>query len=240
MKKTFVAFFFLLGTSLVVQAQNPEFYTSVDHILKAYVSHGLVNYSAIKSDPSALNKAVEYIKSTDLKTLNDDEFVAFVINAYNILVIYNVVNNYPTAGPLKVKGFFSDKSFSVGKVVLGLDDLEKKILFAKSKDSRLHFALSCAAIGCPPLSNSVYKPETVNEQLKKQAQVSINNSEFIKIDRNKKEVQLSQIFEWYSLHFGNTKAQQIAYLNKYLDEPITNDYKVKYYTYNWNLNDQKK
>jgi len=124
-------------------------------------------------------------------------------------------------------------------VQLSLDDLEKKILFGKSKDSRLHFALSCAAIGCPPLSNTVYKPATIDAQLKKQAKASINNKEFIRIDRAKKEVQLSQLFNWYSLHFGSSKKEQIAYLNKYLEEPITNDYKIKYYTYDWGLNDWK-
>ncbi len=238
--KTFLIVILFFINTLWLQAQNKEFYESVDHILKTYVNHGSVNYAALKSNPTELNKVVDIINTTELKTLNDDEFVAFVVNSYNMLVIYNVVNHYPTGGPLKVKGFFSDKSFSIGSVVLGLDDLEKKILFVKTKDSRLHFALSCAAIGCPPLSNEVYKPETVYAQLKEQAVVSINNKDFIKIDRDKKVVQLSQIFEWYSLHFGNTKDQQIAYLNKYLDESITSDYKLKYYTYDWSLNDWKK
>ncbi len=235
--KTFLTTLLFLVSTFYANAQQDEFYKNVDHIMRNYVKHGMVNYSALKSDPSELNKIVEQIKNTDLKTLSNDEFVAFVINAYNMLVIYNVVNHYPMEGPLKVKGFFTDKSFSIGNIKLSLDDLEKKILFGKSKDSRLHFALSCAAVGCPPLSNTVYKPKTVDNQLKEQAKISINNTQFIRIDRTKKEVQLSQIFEWYSLHFGSSKKEQIAYLNKYLEEPITNDYKVKYYTYNWDLND---
>ena len=80
-------------------------------------------------------------------------------------------------------------------MALGLDDLEKKILFSKSKDSRLHLALSCAAIGCPPLSNDVFLPKTIDAQLNNQAIISINDKDFIRIDRIKKEVQLSQIFE---------------------------------------------
>ncbi len=237
-------FFFLSAVLLIsavaVQAQNSKFYSSVDHILKTYVKHGMVNYSALKADPTKLNEVVEMIKYTELKTLNDDEFVAFIVNAYNILAINNVVNRYPIEGPLKVKGFFSDKSFSIGSVALGLDDLEKKILFGKSKDARLHLALSCAAVGCPPLSNDVFLPKTIDAQLKEQAIISINDPSFIRIDRIKKEVQLSQIFEWYSHHFGNSKSQKIAFLNKYLKEPISNDYKVKYYNYDWNLNDWNK
>lgn len=229
----------LLVTGSISHAQNEEFYKGVDHLMKTYVKHGLVNYSGIKSNPTELNKTVDLIRATELKTLSDDEFLAFVINAYNVLVIYNVVNNYPMEGPLKVKGFFSDKSFAIGEVVLSLDDLEKKILFGKTKDSRLHFALSCAAIGCPPLSNTVYKPSTVDAQLKEQTALSINDKSFIKVDRAKKEVQVSQIFDWYSLHIGSTKAEQIAYLNRYLEQPISKDFKVKYYTYNWDLNDRK-
>jgi len=237
--KTFLATLLFLVSTFYANAQLDEFYKGVDHIMHKYVKHGMVNYSALKSDPSELNKIVEQIKNVDLKTLSDDEFIAFIINAYNMLVIDNVVNNYPTQGPLKVKGFFTDKSFVIGTIVLSLDDLEKKILFGKTKDSRLHFVLSCAAVGCPPLTNTVYRPNTVYDQLKEQTRLSINDEIFTKIDRKKKEVQLSQIFDWYALHFGSSKKEQIAYLNKYLKEPITNDYKIKYYTYNWDLNDWK-
>lgn len=238
--KTYLMICMLVAGTLVAEAQGQEFYKKVNHITSTYINHGSVNYSALKADPSELNVVVDMIKNTELKTLNDQEFVAFVINAYNILVIYNVVNHYPLESVIKEKGFFSDKSFSIGKVVLSLDDLEKKILFGKSKDSRLHFALSCAAIGCPPLNKTVYMPQTINEQLNKQAVISINDPDFIKIDRAKNEVQLSQIFEWYGLHFGSSKKQQIAYLNKYLKEPIDDSYKVKYYQYDWKLNDWKK
>ncbi|MCB0496118.1 MAG: DUF547 domain-containing protein [Cyclobacteriaceae bacterium] len=230
----------LLVSSLVVNAQDKEFYTKVDHIMSTYVHHGRVDYSAIKANPTELNQIVAIIKKTDLKTLSDQQFEAFVINAYNMLVIYNVVQGYPIESVIKEKGFFSDKSFSIGKVVLSLDDLEKKILFGKFKDSRLHLALSCAAIGCPPLSNTVYMPESIDEQLKEQAIISINDPDFIRIDRSKKEVQLSQIFEWYNFHFGSSKEQQIAYLNKYLKELIDADYSVSYYQYDWNLNDYKR
>lgn len=238
--KIYSILFFLLASLSFSHAQDQAFYKNVNHIMNTYVHHGHVDYLAIKANPTELNQIVELIETTELKTLNDQQFVAFVVNAYNILVIYNVVNHYPMESVLKVKGFFTDKSFAIGKVVLSLDDLEKKILFSKSKDSRLHLALSCAAMGCPPLSNTVYMPSTINQQLDEQARISINNPEFIRINRTKKEVKLSQIFEWYALHFGNSKAQQIAYLNKYLKEPISKDYKVSYYTYDWNLNEYKK
>ncbi len=237
--KTFLITLFFLTTAVFGNAQPQEFYVSVNYIMRNYVNNGMVNYSALKADPTELNKIIELIKKTDLKSLNDEAFIAFVINAYNMLVIDNVVKNYPTQGPLKIKGFFTDKSFAIGSVVLSLDDLEKKILFGKTKDSRLHFALSCAAVGCPPLNNTVYKPNMVYAQLKEQASLSINDKNFIKIDRTRKEVQLSQIFNWYSFHFGSSKKAQIAYLNKYLKEPITNEYKIKYYTYDWSLNDWK-
>lgn len=238
--KTYLMILVLSVSSVIVKAQDKEFYEKVNHITSTYINHGLVNYTALQAAPTELNAVVDMIKKTELKTLNDQEFVAFVINAYNMLVIYNVVNSYPLESVIKENGFFSDKSFSIGKVVLSLDDLEKKILFGKSKDSRLHFALSCAAVGCPPLSKTVYMPQTINEQLDEQATISINDPDFIRVDRTKKEVQLSQIFEWYGLHFGSSKKQQIAYLNRYLKEPIDESYKVKFYQYDWNLNDWKK
>ncbi len=237
--KLFISILLFLGTSLGTYAQQETFYTYVNHIMGNYVQHGKVNYAALKQQPDQLNAVVQEIKQVHLNELDDDEFVAFVINAYNMLVIYHVVNHYPAESPLKIKGFFTAKDFMIGDVNISLDDLEKKILFGKSKDSRLHFALSCAAMGCPPLSNTVYRPATIWEQLDTQAKKSINDPEFIKIDRTHKKVQLSQLFEWYGLHFGSSKKQQIAYLNKYLATPIDESYKVSYYTYNWQLNDWK-
>jgi len=110
--KFFLITVLLFANGFLLQAQNPAFYNGVNHIMNTYVHNGMVNYSALKDNPAKLAKIVELIKATDLKTLTDDEFVAFVINAYNMLVIYNVVTNYPAQSPLKIKGFFSDKSFS--------------------------------------------------------------------------------------------------------------------------------
>ena len=67
--------------------------------------------------------------------------------------------------------------------------------------------------------------------LEKQAKAFINNPKFNTI--NSKEVEISKIFEWYAVDFGNI----IDYLNQYSNTQINKNAKVTYKEYNWALNE---
>jgi len=230
-----IAFFILTG--FYTQANTTIFTNQVDAFLKENVNRGYVKYKAIKEKPAKLNALLTQISSTNLNELSTEEQKSFLINAYNILVIKNVVDVFPIESPLKVKGFFDVKTFIVAGQKVTLNQLEKEMLYKIYPDARLHFALVCAAIGCPKLSNNAYRAEILDKQLDIQSRKTLNNPKFIQVLEDK--VVVSEIFKWYEQDFINGDESLIDFVNTYRALPIEADKKVDYYTYNWQINAAK-
>ena len=64
-------------------------------------------------------------------------------------------------------------------------------------EPRIHAALVCAAMSCPPLRNEPYLAEKLDQQLDDQVNDFIANNQGLKIDRQNNKVHLSSIFKWY-------------------------------------------
>lgn len=216
------------------------FFTAADKFLKNNVlqSNGLVNYGRIKADKTELNALVFKIASASLNQTTDAEKQAFYINAYNILVIKQVIDNNLPASPLDVPGFFNQTTFQVAGKTLTLDQLEKNTLYGLKNDPRFHFALVCAAKGCPPLLNAAYLPNTLHQQLAQQAKTAVNNNNFVKINDATKKVSVSKIFDWYNNHFTAGGKSVIGFINQYRNSTIPENYTVDFYEYDWSLNRQ--
>lgn len=210
------------------------FFEEADGFFNSYVSNGKVDYKAIMAAPELLNSLLEDAKSIEVPSSEVSTYQAFWINAYNLSVIKGVINNYPLKSPLDKKGFFDKIKYEVGKTSITLNDIENKKLRAVfKKEARFHFVLVCAGLGCPPIINKAYKPANLEAQLQKQAEIALNNPNFIKVKGNK--VQLSQIFEWYKGDFTH-EGTEIDYINKFRKELIPEKAKVSYYNYDWRLN----
>jgi hypothetical protein len=232
---------FILVFSLIFQsicfAQNDDFFKKADGFFKRYVTTtGKVRYDAIKEKPNLLNSLYAELNSTKPSEDDPSRFQAFYINAYNLAVIKTVVNNYPISSPMEVSGFFESVKHPVAGEKITLNHLENKILRKKFKEPRFHFVLVCGAVSCPPIVNFAYTPEMLNVQLEQQATLALNNPQFIRMQPSKKTVELSEIFKWYKEDFTNGQSV-IEFLNQYRRDEIPSDYQIKYYTYNWMLND---
>ena len=57
------------------------------------------------------------------------------------------------------------KRWRVGAYTWSLDEIEHKEIRPKFAEPRIHFALVCAAIGCPRLRNEAYEGARIEEQL---------------------------------------------------------------------------
>ena len=120
---------------------------------------------------------------------------------------------------------------------LTLDQLEKETLLKKYPDPRIHFAVVCAALGCPQLTNYAYKPEYLDKQLDVVTSKSLNRDYFIRIRPSQQKAEISKIFEWYRSDFGENNI--LPFINKYRDKKIPESFEVVYYEYDWNLNQVK-
>lgn len=236
-KVTFLFILLLILSFSESSAQGLEsFFKDADVFFDSYVSDGKVDYKAIVEAPSQLNSLLEKAKKIEVSASDVTTYQSFWINAYNLSVIKGIINNYPIKSLLDKKGFFDKITYDVGNTSITLNDIEnKKLREAFKKEARFHFVLVCAGLGCPPIINKAYKPETLETQLQKQTEIALNDPKFIRVKGNK--VQLSQIFEWYKGDFTQD-GTEIEYINKFRKEAIPENAKVSYYNYDWRLNEK--
>ncbi len=202
---------------------------------QSYVDDGLVNYSEIDTDQlSILIKKVQSQITTPLD--KSDETKSNLINLYNLLVIDQVVKNYPVNSVMQVSGFFDNKVISLQGRDISLNTLEKDILLKNFPDARLHFALNCGAVGCPPLSSLPFTPENIEQQLEELTKSFINDPDQTLIDSKEQKIGLSEIFRWYTSDFTSGGTMK-DFLSPYITEDLSS-YDFYYYPYDWSLNEK--
>jgi hypothetical protein len=126
------------------------------------------------------------------------------------------------------------KFFRIGGKEMSLDEIEHKILRKEFNEPRIHFAINCASVSCPPLRNEAYVAHKLNKQLDEQGRTFVNNPKYNKITPERVEV--SQIFNWFKGDFTK-EGSLIDYLNRYAKVKIKPEAKVGHMKYNWNLNE---
>ena len=236
-KPLIITILFFISLLSGLQAQNNDtFYRLANIYFKKYVKDGLVNYQHAKANAKEINLIYSMIGKYDLSTSSTNEKKAFYTNAYNILIIYQIVKLYPIKNPLDEKGFFSEKQFNVAGEMLTLDKLEKQKMIKELDEPRFHFVLACAAMSCPPLPNYAYTPSNIETELAKKTRELLNDPNFVKINATQSKITVSKIFDWYQADFGGSI---INYINKYKNNKIPNNYSIDFFEYNWQLNERK-
>lgn len=211
-----------------------QFFIESNTFFQLNVADGLVRYKQIKKNDDKLKKLVSYVSLVDLSKYNPSEKLAFYINAYNVLVISQIIHHYPIDSPMSLPGFFDQKKHLIAGEELTLNDLENERIRVYN-DPRIHFVLVCAALGCPKLANFSYVPDQLDEQLTQQTKLALNDPDFLQIDGG--IVKISEIFSWYATDFGKNESDLITFIKKYRDDVLPEKLKLSYYTYNWKLNE---
>ncbi|MEM9857019.1 MAG: DUF547 domain-containing protein [Bacteroidota bacterium] len=229
----------LFSSSISVNgADVTSFFSEADAFLKKYVDNGKVHYQKISENISSIEKLYNDIGDMDISSANPQTKKAFYINAYNLVVIYQVAKFYPLKSPLDRSGFFDRVKHNVAGESITLNALEIKKLVLTNKDPRIHFVLACAAVSCPPLASFAYLPGKLDGQLNTRTKLSINNSNWLKVNASAKEASISKIFDWYKKDFTmNGENTVIEFINKYKNSPIPSSYSVVHYEYDWSLNE---
>ncbi len=224
---------------------TPPSYKPWNELLKANVSaDGKVNYKGFIKEKAKLEAYLKTISENapDRKTWSKDEQLAYWINAYNAFTVKLIVDNYPVEsiknlGPSIKIPLVSDvwhyKFFKIGGQEFSLDEIEHSILRKEFDEPRIHFAINCASVSCPPLLNEAFETKTIDAQLDRVAKGFINST------RNKitpDAVQISSIFSWFKGDFTKN-GSLIDFLNKYSKVKIKSNAKVSHLDYNWSLNE---
>lgn len=237
MKKIIVIITVIIG-SVAAQAQDLNtFFNKADAFFKSNVANGRVAYDNIHKDPSQLNEVLKIAQGISVSKDDAKNYQAFWINAYNLSVIKGLIDRYPTKSPLDNAGFFDKTTHNIGEKNITLNDIEHKLLRGQFNDARFHFVLVCGAVGCPPLINKAYLPNTLDMQLETQTKKAING-DFIRVNEKKNRVQASQIMEWYKEDFTMKGMDEIDFINKYKTEKLEGKWKLSYFPYDWKINKQ--
>jgi hypothetical protein len=220
-----------------------------NQMLHQYVNpQGRVDYRTWKESAHQLDDWLKDVTTIDPRLLPDpDHQLAFWMNLYNALVIQQVLSQYPIASIQRpILGvpnwmaffwFFWHPVCRLGDRKYSLNDIEHRVLRPLG-DPRIHFALVCAAIGCPLLRNQSYFPETVQAQLEEDADRFINNPEKVRYDAASQTLYCSKIFKWYRQDFLAVADSIPEYIQPYraFPDPFPDPLSVKYLNYDWGLN----
>jgi hypothetical protein len=235
----------LIFISGLASAEEPDW--SDYRIVLAHVKPGskndvklmLVDYPTLKTDGS-LDKAYQALSSFDPKHLSGrDEQLAFYINAYNILALKTVVDNWPVDSIKDVGSLLSpvwDKpAGELGGKTVSLGEVEHKILRPMG-EPRIHLAIVCASVSCPDLRDEPYTASKLSAQLDDQAQRFLDNpGKGLIIDKD--HIRVSQIFDWFEKDFA-AGGGVAAFIKRY--KPTLPDLKIKAnIDYDWTINSSR-
>ena len=212
-----------------------DFFLKSDKFFQTFVINDYVDYDLLSANPEQLKDVLKIASTIDLGNISLNDYKAFWINSYNLLVIKGILDKYPVNTVLDIRGFFLT-TYKIANEDITLKNIENKKLKLFLKDPFLNFVLVCGANGCPPLIDHAYLPESIDNQLLDQVVKSINNDNFIRVNTTDKTIQVSEIFDWYKEDFVDKEGKIINFINKYRNDKIDPDFKVSYYKYNWSLN----
>lgn len=233
----------LLAIALPSTMSQAFDHSSIDSILKRYVDGGgMVDYASLKTNRSGLDT---YLTTTGAvsKSVFDgwgkNEQLAFLINVYNAETLQYIVDNHPISSIKKLGGIISTPWDKKNVDLLGdevsLNHLEHKVIRPKYGEPRIHFALVCAAKGCPPLRNEAYTAAKLESQLESQAKVFLNQTSKNRIEGDK--LYLSTIFKWYGGDFKKGGGSVEDYVDPFMEGSASGK-SVTWTEYDWSLNEQ--
>lgn len=208
-------------------------------------SANLVRYAEVSAtDKDSLNQYLATLSQVPISKLNRAEQKAVWINLYNALTVQTILTHYPVKTIRDISsGWFSGgpwdlELISLEGVALSLNDIEHRILRPIWQDSRVHYAVNCASMGCPNLQSVPFSAENSDQLLDKAAREFINSSRGVAVQG--KDLYLSSIYDWFQVDFGSSEATVIEHLEKFatddLADRINNYQKNISYQYDWTLN----
>lgn len=229
---------FIVFWGFVASAQDSVF-QKTDKCLKAYVRMGKVDYKRLLLQGDSFDSLISVYEEYDLTGKTDAFRRAFYLNAYNLLVIHGILQEYPVASPMEIPGFFKEQKFRIAKEELTLDEIEFGRLFAVYKDPRMHFALNCGATSCPTLYSEAFLPEKVEDQLAFCQTMVMDRDDYVFVDRKERVVKVSKIFEWYQDMFEEASGSLRNYINENRFVTVPRNYEIVFMEYDWSLNELK-
>jgi len=235
----------VLGFAVVVEvpATEPD-WAVYDEFLATHVTRGtlagvslnVVDYAAMRRDPG-LAAVAAIIEDHPVAQLEGQaEMTAFLINAYNILTLRLLAQQWPVDSIRDLGRLFRPVwKRPVGTIdgtSVSLDEIEHARL-RPFGDPRIHFAIVCASVSCPDLRVEAYRGARLEEQLERQTREFLeNDAKGLRISGT--TIEVSRIFKWFAEDFANDGGIG-AFVRRYRELPDPVRFRATM-PYNWSVN----
>lgn len=264
-----VALFALLAGAGVATAQRPGAGSGLPDnavftaVLTSVVNDSRVDYARLAEDRSKLDRYLAELESTDpaaVEAASSDDQLAFWINAYNACMLKRVMDHYPIqrAGGFqgirnRASGRPANSVWQIGSVFTGdhcpvagsersQDEIEHEIIRPMG-DPRIHFAINCAAISCPPLIAEAYEGKMLDDQLDARVYAFVSDPLHLEVDTSggQPAARVNVLLDWFKEDFGGHEGIR-SFLAGYvsagtravLEDP---NGRLSFIDYDWTLND---
>lgn len=199
-----------------------------------------------QADRARLNGYLDELQAVNPAHLTRDQQLAYWINLYNALTVDVILDNYPVAsirditdGPLSF-GPWDRPLVHVAGETLTLNDIEHRIIRPNFNEPRIHYALNCAAVGCPNLMDRAWQAEALERDFAAAEHAYVNDPRGVRFD-DRGGLTLSKIYIWFREDFGPNEKAVLAQIETAaepdLKARLQNTSRVRAYTYDWALND---
>lgn len=183
-----------------------------------------------------------------------DAAIAFWLNAYNFFMIAYILENPDDGEPVaSVRDYgnlfspyrvFKRSIFDVGGRDYSLSEIELDILLGPGfeqrgwKDARVHFAVNCASVGCPPLRNRPYSADNVESLLAENTRRALATPLHLRIEGE--VLKLTRLFDWYAADFqaesGSARGFVAEHAGPAVADAIGATGTIEFIDYDWSLN----
>jgi hypothetical protein len=217
-------------------------------VLKTHSNDGHVDYKTLKQNTTLLDSylaSIAELTSNDFERWKNEDQLACLINLYNASTIRLILDEYPVKS-IKDIGFLPHAAWRKKFVFLwgdqvSLNHIEHELIRPRAKSNpEIHFALVCAAKGCPPLRTEAYTGDQLIKQLHDQGRTFLSNTSKNRINRETRTLHLSPIFDWYKDDFELNADSINEYLTTSFPKlipPEARDFSIKWTEYDWDLNE---
>ncbi len=175
--------------------------------------------------------------------------LALLINAYNAFTIQLILDYWDEGRLESIRDIPTDRRWKhrrwrVGDNLWSLDEIEHDTIRIHFIEPRIHWALVCAAVGCPPLRNEAYTAEELDEQLDEQARYVHGHERWFRFDREANTVHLTRLYQWYRGDYEQVAGSILDHAAQYapqLEEALDEGQRprIRWLDYSWDLNTQE-
>lgn len=208
-----------------------------------------VDYGAVSADDqAALKRYIADLEAIPIHQYRRTEQLAYWVNLYNAKTVDIVLDHYPVDSIRDIKlgdglivvGPWGAAVLRVSGRPLSLNNIEHAIIRPVWQDQRIHYALNCAAVGCPNLGRKAYRGDTIDVAMTTAAEAYVNDPRGVHVD-DRDRVRISKIYAWFREDFGGEPPAVLRSIARYAMPPLRarleGRERIDRYAYDWSLND---